>query len=127
MTKVGYLGTEVLLIDFDMTKGVSLENVPSWLDEVTSWLDQQADWDSTNIGAIIVVGTKSDYYDELLAGGRGSDGQPLKTLDGMYAMAAQIGAHAFVCTDCLRMQMKAQLPWTAKALQTPCQAKVKRT
>ena len=86
-----YPGTEVLLIGFDTTKGVSLENLQSWVDEVKEV--------EANIGATIVVGTKSDYYEELQAGGRGSDGQPLKTLEQMYAMAAQIGAHAFVCTS----------------------------
>merc|ERR1712086_873916 len=29
-----YPGTEILLIGFDMTKGVSLENIPTWVDEV---------------------------------------------------------------------------------------------
>ena len=74
-----------------MTKGVSLENLPCWLEEVTDC--------EPNVGAIIIIGTKSDFYDELKAGGKGSDGQPLKTLEEMYAMAAQIGAHGFVCTS----------------------------
>ena len=86
-----YPGTQVLLIGFDMTKGVSLEDLPCWLEEVTDC--------EPNVGAIIVVGTKSDFYEELKAGGKGSDGQPLKTLEEMYAMAAQIGAHGFVCTS----------------------------
>jgi len=88
-----YPNTEVLLIGFDMTKGVSLENIPSWVSEVTEC--------EPNIGATIVVGTKSDFYEELLASGKGkgSDGQPLKTMEEMYAMAAQIEAAAFVCTS----------------------------
>ena len=76
---------------YDMTKGVSLENLPSWLEEVSDC--------EPNVGAIIVVGTKSDFYEELKAGGKGSDGQPLKTMEEMYAMAVQIGAHGFVCTS----------------------------
>ena len=86
-----YFGTQLLMIGFDMTKGVSLENLPSWLDEITQ-VEQ-------NIGATIIVGTKSDLYDELKAGGKGSDAQPLKTMEEMYAMAVQIGAHGFVCTS----------------------------
>ena len=86
-----YPGTKVLLIGFDMTKGVSLENLQSWVEEVSEC--------EPNVGATIVIGTKSDYYQELKAGGKGSDGQPLKTMEEMYAMAVQIGAHAFICTS----------------------------
>merc|ERR1712086_566001 len=93
LRKNAYPGTEVLLIGFDMTKGVSLENIPSWVDEVTECEE--------NIGATILVGTKSDYYEELKEGGKGSDQQPLKTMEEMYAMAVQVGAHAFVCTSAL--------------------------
>jgi len=93
LRKNAYPGTEVLLIGFDMTKGVSLENIPSWVDEVTET--------EPNIGATILIGTKSDYYEDLLDGGKGSDDQPLKTMEEMYAMAVQIGAAAFVCTSAL--------------------------
>merc|ERR1711865_962652 len=93
LRKNAYPGTEVLLIGFDMTKGVSLENIPSWVDEVTECEE--------NIGAPILVGTKSDYYEELKEGGKGSDQQPLKTMEEMYAMAVQVGAAAFVCTSAL--------------------------
>merc|ERR1711865_771188 len=93
LRKNAYPGTEVLLIGFDMTKGVSLENIPSWVDEVTECEE--------NIGATILVGTKSDYYEELKEGGKGSDQQPLKTMEEMYAMAVQVGAAAFVCTSAL--------------------------
>ena len=50
-------------------------------------------------GAIIVVGTKSDLYDDLRDSGKGSDGQPLKTIDQMFAMASEVGAHVFICTS----------------------------
>ena len=91
LRQLSYPGTEVLLLGFDMTKGVSLENVPSWLKEVSDC--------ELNVGAIILVGTKPDFYGELKAGGKGSDGQPLKTMEEMYAMAVQIGANGFVCTS----------------------------
>jgi len=86
-----YPGTEILLIGFDMTKGVSLENIQSWVDEVAEV--------EPNIGATILVGTKSDFYEDLLASGNGSDNQPLKTMEEMYATAVKIGAAAFVCTS----------------------------
>lgn len=86
-----YPGTQVLLIGFDMTKGVSLENIPTWVEEVSDC--------EPNVGAVIIIGTKSDFYEELKAGGKGSDGQPLKTMEEMYAMAVQVGAHGFVCTS----------------------------
>ena len=86
-----YPGTQILLIGFDMTKGLSLENVPFW--------NEEAHENEPNIGAIIVVGTKSDLYDELRDNGKGSDGQPLKKIDQMHAMASEIGAHAFICTS----------------------------
>ena len=86
-----YPGTCVLLIGFDMTKGLSLENVPFWYEEAHEI--------EPNIGAIIVVGTKSDLYEELRDSGKGSDGQPLKTIDQMYAIAQEVGAHAVICTS----------------------------
>merc|ERR1712153_228009 len=86
-----YPGTEILLIGFDMTKGVSLENIPTWVDEVAETEE--------NIGATILVGTKSDFYEDLLASGNGSNNQPLKTMEEMYATAVKIGAAAFVCTS----------------------------
>merc|ERR1711865_1309836 len=86
-----YPGTEVLLIGFDMTKGVSLDNIQSWVDEVAEV--------EPNIGATILIGTKSDYYEELLSSGNGSDKQPLKTMEEMYETAVKIGAAAFVCTS----------------------------
>jgi len=93
LRKNAYPGTEVLLIGFDMTKGVSLDNIQSWVDEVAEV--------EPNIGATILVGTKSDWYEDLLAGGKGSgaDSQPLKTMEEMYETAVKIGAAAFVCTS----------------------------
>merc|ERR1712166_25538 len=91
LRKNAYPGTEILLIGFDMTKGVSLENIPSWVDEVTET--------EPNIGATILIGTKSDWYEDLLDGGKGSDDQPLKTMEEMYEKAVSIGAAAFVCTS----------------------------
>lgn len=91
LREAAYPGTEVLLIGFDMTKGVSLENVPTWVEEVNTA--------EPAVGAIIVVGTKSDWYNQIKASGKGSDGQVLKTVEQMYEMAVQIGAHAFVCTS----------------------------
>merc|ERR1712153_64841 len=86
-----YPGTEILLIGFDMTKGVSLENIPTWVDEVAETEE--------NIGATILIGTKSDFYEDIKDSGKGSDGQPLKTMEEMYAMAVEVGAAAFVCTS----------------------------
>ena len=91
LRQLAYPRTQVLLIAFDMTNGVSLENLPSWIEEVAET--------EPNVGAVIVVGTKADLYEELKGSGRGSDGQPLKTLEEMNAMAVQIGANAFVCTS----------------------------
>merc|ERR1711966_357413 len=91
LRQAAYPGTEVLLIGFDMTKGVSLENVPTWVEEVSA--------SESAVGATIVVGTKSDWYDQIKDSGKGSDGQVLKTMEQMYEMAVQIGAHAFVCTS----------------------------
>merc|ERR1711865_674350 len=93
LRKNAYPGTEILLIGFDMTKGVSLGNVTSWVDEVAE--------SEENLGATILVGTKSDLYEELLASGKGSDGQPLKTIEEMYEMAAEINAAAFVCSSAM--------------------------
>merc|ERR1712195_68216 len=91
LRQLAYPRTQVLLIAFDMTNGVSLENLPSWIEEVAET--------EPNVGAVIVVGTKADLYEELKGSGRGSDDQPLKTLEEMNAMAVQIGANAFVCTS----------------------------
>merc|ERR1712028_14455 len=91
LRRSAYPNTEVLLIGFDMTKGVSLENIPTWVSEVAETEE--------NVGATILVGTKSDYYEELLESGKGSDHQPLKTSEEMYAMAVEVGAAAFVCTS----------------------------
>merc|ERR1712028_304547 len=91
LRRSAYPNTEVLLIGFDMTKGVSLENIPTWVAEVAETEE--------NVGATILVGTKSDYYEELLESGKGSDHQPLKTMEEMYAMAVEVGAAAFVCTS----------------------------
>ena len=46
-----------------------------------------------------MVGTKSDLYDELRDSAKGSDGQPLKTIDQMFAIAQEVGAHGFICTS----------------------------
>jgi len=91
LRKPAYPGTQVLLIGFDMTKGVSLENIQTWLEEVYEV--------EPNVGCIIVVGTKCDFFEELEAGGVGSDGRPLKTMEEMQAIAVEIGAHGFVCTS----------------------------
>merc|ERR1712021_72859 len=91
LRRSAYPNTEVLLIGFDMTKGVSLENIPTWVAEVAETEE--------NVGATILVGTKADWYDEIKESGKGSDGQPLKTIEEMYAMAVEIGAAAFVCTS----------------------------
>merc|ERR1712166_1534760 len=73
------------------TKGVSLDNIQSWVDEVAET--------EPNIGATILIGTKADWYADLLEGGKGSDNQPLKTMEEMYEKAVSIGAAAFVCTS----------------------------
>merc|ERR1712160_166898 len=65
--------------------------IPTWVAEVAETEE--------NVGATILVGTKSDYYEELLESGKGSDHQPLKTMEEMYAMAVEVGAAAFVCTS----------------------------
>merc|ERR1712195_374799 len=91
LRRSAYPNTEVLLIGFDMTKGVSLDNIPTWVAEVAETEE--------NVGATILVGTKADFYEELLKDGKGSDGQPLKTMEEMYEMAAKVGATAFVCTS----------------------------
>jgi Ras-related C3 botulinum toxin substrate 1 len=91
LRRSAYPNTEVLLIGFDMTKGVSLENIPTWVAEVAETEE--------NVGATILVGTKSDFYEEIKDSGKGSDGQPLKTIEEMYAMAVEVGAAAFVCTS----------------------------
>jgi len=91
LRKPAYPGTQVLLIGFDMTKGVSLENVPTWVEEVSE--------EEPNVGSIILIGTKCDYFEDLQASGEGSDGKPLKTMKEMKAMAVEIKANAFVCTS----------------------------
>ena len=92
MRQSAYPGTDILLLGFDMTRGASLVNLPAWAEEVRDC--------EPNVGAIIVVGTKSDEYDEFWhSTGKGSDGQPLKTIDQMYAIAAEVGAQAFICTS----------------------------
>merc|ERR1712166_1047085 len=88
-----YPGTEILLIGFDMTKSVTLDNIQSWVDEVAET--------EPNIGATILIGTKADWYEDLVEGkkGKGADGLPLKTMEEMYEKAVSIGAAAFVCTS----------------------------
>ena len=91
LRQAAYPGTEILLLAFDMTRAVSLVNLPAWAEEVRD--------DEPNV-AIIVVGTKSDEYDEFWhSTGKGSDGQPLKTIEQMYATAVEVRAQAFICTS----------------------------
>ena len=94
----GYPGTQVLLLGFDMTNGVSLENLPEWIEEAKE--------EEPNLGCIIVVGTNSDGYINLEGGDKDPDGSDLKTIEQMHARAVAVGANAFICTSAQRI-------WTA--------------
>jgi len=92
LRRAAYLGTQILLIGFDMTKGISLENVESWVAEFNA--------EEKNPVAIILLGTKYDFFAELSeAGELGTDGKPLKTIEDMYEMAVKVGANAFIATS----------------------------
>jgi len=92
LRKPAYVGTQILLIGFDMTKGISLENVDTWVAEFNN--------EEKNPVAIILLGTKYDFFEELSEAGKlGTDGKPLKTIEDMYEMAVKVGANAFIATS----------------------------
>ena len=91
LRKLAYPGTQILLVGFDMTNGNSLESLPTWVEEVIAL--------EPNVSAIIIVGTKSDLYEELNEAGTAPDGSKLKTIEQMHQWAVAVGAHAFICTS----------------------------
>ena len=89
-----YPGTDILLLGFDMTKQVS--NDPALTGDLISWIEEFKS-SAPQPMAIIVVGTKSDLYDQLTQ--NGPNGQLLKTIEEMHQGAVAAGAHAFICTS----------------------------
>lgn len=92
LRKPAYVGTQILLIGFDMTKGISLDNVETWVAEFKN--------EEPNPQAIILLGTKFDFFEELSEAGKpGTDGKPLYTIEDMYEMAVKVGANSFIATS----------------------------
>eukprot|EP00658_Telonema_sp_P-2_P078328 TRINITY_DN7303_c0_g1_i5.p1 TRINITY_DN7303_c0_g1~~TRINITY_DN7303_c0_g1_i5.p1 ORF type:complete len:275 (+),score=101.94 TRINITY_DN7303_c0_g1_i5:239-1063(+) len=84
-----YHGTDVLLLGFDMSSGVTLENV------CDSWIHEFRD-ECSSCEAIILVGTKFDLFEE--RGGFGADDN-VKSKDAVIEAGLKIGAHAFIATS----------------------------
>merc|ERR1719486_161686 len=89
LRKAAYPSTEILLLGFDMTSEVSLNNLPAWIEEF-----EEATEEAGGAKAIIVVGTKSDMYSEFKDAGK-----DVVDFKKMFDVACQIGAHRLVMTS----------------------------
>eukprot|EP00658_Telonema_sp_P-2_P005834 TRINITY_DN121_c0_g3_i2.p1 TRINITY_DN121_c0_g3~~TRINITY_DN121_c0_g3_i2.p1 ORF type:complete len:235 (+),score=77.21 TRINITY_DN121_c0_g3_i2:60-764(+) len=84
-----YNGTNVLLLGFDMTSKTTLDNVAeNWIEEFRS--------ECTDCQAVILVGTKSDLFEE--RGGFGS-GENIADRCDIIEAGKNVGAFAFVATS----------------------------
>merc|ERR1719253_156484 len=119
LRNMSYPDTEIFMIGYDMTRKNTLENIVSHdLNDLKSYVLPEADGDDEDDGysveggwmteltsgcqsdfAIILVGTKADYWEELNASGTKEQKEELTTWQQGYDVARAINAKAYIQTS----------------------------